>query len=202
VIKAVLFDLGNVLVGFDFARGYQAIESVSSYRAQDIPQRISASGLVPPYERGELSSEEFFERLSDVLGLHTSYKQFCELWTTIFLPDPLVPEELLAGLRRRYRMVLVSNTNDIHFRMIQASYKLIGHFDALVLSYKVGAMKPAGRIYEEAIRQASCEPRECFYTDDVADFVQEARRHGLDAVQFRGPEQLEQDLRSRGLEWK
>lgn len=197
--KALLFDLGNVLIAFDFRRGYRALEGFCKHRAEDIPLLIAESGLVPPYECGEISSPDFFERLSAVLGLNVSYQQFCDLWTTIFLPEPMVPEELLAGLHRRYRMVMVSNTNDIHFRMIRETYGLIRHFDAHVLSFEVGAIKPAQRIYAEAVQQAGCEPSECFYTDDVAEFVEAARRFGLDAVQFRGEEELEKELRLRDL---
>ena len=201
MIKAILFDLGNVVVGFDFARGYRALEPYCRFRAEEIPLLIAGSSLAPPYERGEISSQDFFQRLSGVLGLDVSYEQFCDLWSAIFLPEPLLPEDLLAGLRRRYRMVLISNTNDIHFRMIQRTYPLIEHFDAHVLSYKIGAMKPSQRMYEEAVRQADCEPQECFYTDDVPDFVESGRRQGLDAVQFRGPAELEKELRRRGVGW-
>ncbi len=197
--KAILFDLGNVLVGFDFSLGYRAIEEVSPYDAEEIPVRIRASGLVPPYERGEVSSEEFYRQLSRLLELQVSYEQFCDLWSTIFLPDPIVSDDLLASLRRRYRMVLISNTNDIHFRMIQAHYPLIRHFDAHVLSHQVGAAKPADRIYQEAVRQAECRPEECVYIDDVPGFVEGGRRNGLDAVQFTGQADLEQELRRRGI---
>src|SRR5437867_4355816 len=134
MVKAILLDLGNVLVAFDFKRGYRAIESHSPYSAAEIPVLIAGSGLVPPYERGEISSEDFFARISALLKLHLSYEQFCEIWSAIFLPEPILPEELLISLRRRYRLVLISNTNEIHFRMIQATYSLISHFDALVLS--------------------------------------------------------------------
>src|SRR5712692_1453714 len=199
--KSLLFDLGNVLVAFDFRRGYKALQPFCPHKAEDIPVLLAKSGVVPPYERGEISSEDFFERLSDVLALEVSYKQFCDLWSTIFLPEPVLPAEFIAALHRRYRMVLVSNTNDIHFRMIRATYPAVRHFDAYVLSHEVGAAKPAERIYLEAIRQAGFQPEECFYLDDVWEFVEGARRCGLDAVQFKNLQELERDLRVRGVEW-
>ena len=201
MIKAILLDLGNVLIGFDFARGYRALADVCRYPAEQIPEVISESGLVLPYERGEISSQDFFSRLSQLLGLRVSYEQFCNLWTSIFLPGSLVPEELLIALRRRYPMVLVSNTNDIHYRMIEDSYPLVRHFDAHILSYRVGAAKPAEKIYEEAVRAARCRAEECFFTDDVEAYVEAARRKGLDAVQFRGAGELVEELRRRGVEW-
>ena len=201
MIRALLFDLGNVLVGFDFARGYRAIEGITALPPKEIQQTIDRSGLVVPYERGEISSEDFVSQLSDALGLQLSYQEFCGLWSAIFLPDPLLPEALLASLRRRYRMVLISNTNHIHYQAIEDAYPVVRHFDARVLSFRVGAAKPSRLIYEEAVRQAQCRPEECFFTDDMPEFVEAARAYGIDAVQFHGRAQLEQDLRERGIEW-
>jgi hypothetical protein len=92
VTKALLVDLGNVLVAFDFKRGYKALEGLSPYSAEEMPRRISHAGLVHPYERGEISSREFFERFSNLLELEIPYEQFCDLWSTIFLPEPLLSE--------------------------------------------------------------------------------------------------------------
>jgi putative hydrolase of the HAD superfamily len=63
-------------------------------------------------------------------------------------------------------------------------------------------MKPADPMYEAAIRSAGCRPEECFFTDDMPAFVEGARRHGIDAVQFTGLEQLEKELRLRGVNWQ
>jgi len=200
VIRAILLDLGNVLVGFDLARGCRALEGRCPHPEERIPEVIRAAGLVAPFERGEISSLEFFQRMSKALALEMSYEEFCRVWSTIFLPEPLVPEELVAALRRRYRTVLVSNTNDLHFRMIRQNYPILRHFDARVLSYRVGAMKPSERIYEEAVRQAGCRPEECFFADDVMEFVEAARRYRIDAVQFQGAARLVEELRRRGVE--
>ena len=201
MIKALLFDLGNVLVAFDFRRGYRALEGFCRHDGAEIPRLIASSGLVPPYERGEIASEDFFRRLTALLDLDLSYERFCDLWSTIFLPEPLISGEFLAALRRRFRMVLVSNTNDIHFRMLERTYPLLGHFDAQVLSFRVGALKPDERVYAEAVQQAGCAPQECFYTDDVPEFVEGAKNYGIDAVLFQGPQQLEEELRGRGVRW-
>ncbi len=194
-----MFDLGKVLVGFDYTRGYRALEPHCRFPASEIPARINAAGLVLPFERGEVSNQAFFEGLSAALGLEVSYDRFCELWSEIFLPEPLLADELLAGLHSRYRLVLISNTNDIHFRMIERTYPLLRHFEARALSYQVGAMKPAAAMYQEAVRLAGCPPEQCLYIDDVREFVEAGRRHGLDAVQFQGESRLVEELRKRGI---
>lgn len=199
--KTVIFDLGGVIVPLDFARAYRAIEGRSPYPAHEIPVRIAATGLVPELERGRIDPEEFAGRIAKTLGLRVGYEEFCELWSAIFPPRTLIPERLLEGLGRRHRLVLLSNTNAIHFSYIRRNYPLLEHFDDFVLSYEVGAMKPAREIYREAIARAGCAPAECFFTDDVADNVEAARREGIDAEQFVGYEQLEQALHARGIAW-
>jgi glucose-1-phosphatase len=139
--------------------------------------------------------------LSAMLGLRVNYDQFCELWSSIFLPETLIPDAMLERLSRRYRMLLLSNTNAIHFSMIRERYPFIRHFDDLVLSHEVKAMKPSPVIYREAIARAGCAAEECFFTDDIAAYVEGARKEGIDAVQFVSLEKLQEDLRSRGIEW-
>ena len=108
----------------------------------------------------------------------------------------------VLALARRYRLVLLSNTNALHFAMIRANYgRLIRHFHDLVLSYEVGAMKPNRKIYDTAVARAGCEPGECFYTDDIAEYIEAARALGIDAVQFESREQIERAMRARAIQW-
>lgn len=199
MIRAVIFDLGGVIVPLDFPRAYAAIEALCPYPAAEIPKRIRSSGLVERYETGQLGSRSFVEQLSALLDLHIPYEQFCELWSTLFLPEPLIPEAMLAELKQRYPLILLSNTNEIHFEHIRSRFPLLGHFHHLVLSYQVGAAKPSRRIYEEAVARAGCLPQECFFTDDVPAYVEGAKQAGMDAVRFLDYAQLETELRARGM---
>ena len=201
MIKAVLLDLGNVIVPVDFSRCHAAFEQVCSFPAQEIPGRLRPSGLVERFETGRITPEEFVSEVCGILGLRVSTPQFWAIWSSIFLSQTLIPESLLEGLRRRQRLVLLSNTNAIHFAMIEERYPLLRHFDDFVLSFRVGAMKPSPVIYREAIARAGCRPEECFYADDIGRFVEAAREEGIDAVQFQSREQLETELAARGISW-
>ncbi len=201
MIKAVLLDLGNVIVPVDFSRCHEALAGVCPYPSSEIPRRIGATGLVPRFESGQVSPEYFVQQVSQALQMKVSYPEFWELWSSIFLPETLIPEGMLEGLRRRQRLLLLSNTNAAHFSMVRERYPLLRHFDDCVLSYEVGALKPSPRIYQEAIARAGCGAEECFFTDDIASNVEAARREGIDAVQFRSLDQFEDELRSRGIVW-
>jgi putative hydrolase of the HAD superfamily len=199
--KAILFDLGKVLVHFDFARGYRALEGLCPYTAAEIPRRIASCDLVERFETGMVEPRDFVAQLSRILDLRVDYAEFCRIWTSIFA-DPLVPEAMLEGLAARYRMVLLSNTNAIHFEMLRANYPMLRHFHSLVLSYEVKAMKPQREIFDAAVATAGCLPGECFYTDDIQAYVEAARTLGIDAVRFESAGQLERELRARGIRWE
>src|ERR1017187_6821975 len=130
--KAILFDLGRVLIDFDFRRGYRALEGLCNYAAEEIPRRLAGPGLVERFETGLVEPREFVDQMCRILDLQVDYDQFRGICSSIFT-DVLIPESVLEGLGRRYRLVLVSNTNALHFEMIRETYgHLLRHFDDLV----------------------------------------------------------------------
>lgn len=199
MIRALLFDLGNVLVPVDFRRCRAALAEVCAHPPKEVQRILGGSGLPKKYESGEISSAEFFETTCRLLDMRVTYEKFAEVWGEIFAPDPLVPESLLTSLRERHRMVLLSNTNDMHFTIAQRRYPLLRHFHEFVLSYQVGAMKPDARIYQLAIAAAGCAAQECFFVDDLPENVDAARHEGIDAALFTTHEQLCADLEARGI---
>ena len=201
MIRTVIFDLGKTLIPFDFQRGYRSLEQLCGCPAAEIPHRLASTDLVNRFETGLVEPEEFVRRLSAALDLEIDYSRFCEIWSSIFLPDPFIPDAMLAALAARYRLLLLSNTNAIHFPMLLEAYPLLRHFDAFILSYEVKALKPAPEIYRAAIEAAGCRADECFYTDDIEAYVEAARREGMQAERFQSREQIEQEMRARGIEF-
>jgi putative hydrolase of the HAD superfamily len=202
VVRTIIFDLGNVLIPFDWQRGYQALARHSPFPPEEIRARIKGEDLFNQFERGLIEPAEFAARIGRLLELDgLDLQRFREVWSSIFLPETIVPEEMLAALHERYRLLLLSNTDPIHYRWVVEKYPILAHFDAAVLSFELGRRKPEEEIYRVAIEKAGCAPEEIFFTDDLEPNVEGARRVGIDAVTFRGREQLEQELRARGVRW-
>src|ERR1017187_5047066 len=200
--KAILLDLGRVLIDFDFRRGYRALDASCPYTAEEIPRRLAGTGLVERFETGLVEPREFADEMCRILQLRVDYARFRTIWSSNFT-DELIPESMLEGLGRRYRLVLVSNTNALHFEMIRETYgHLLRHFDDLVLSHEVRAMKPQAEIFRVAVECAGCRPEQCFYTDDVPAYVEAACRMGIDGVVFQSRMQLEGEMCGRGIEWE
>lgn len=202
MLKAILFDLGRVIVPFDFARGYQALAALCPVPASDIPACLRATGLVPRFEAGLIEAPDFVAQVAAALGSDLDFEQFNASWNAIFFEETYIPAAMLEGLRRRYRTVLLSNTNSLHFDQLREKLPHLRHFDRFVLSYQVKALKPSPLIYAAAVEAAGCRPEECFFTDDIEINVEAARQFGIDAVRFESLDQIQRELTARGVSWE
>ena len=199
MVKALLFDLGRVLVNVDYDMGYSRMAALAGLTLEEVRDRLRDSRLAYAFESGLMPSSEFVSRVCELMGVSPSFEEFAEIWYSVFHEGPIIPEEFIAGLHERYRLVLLSNTNALHYEMLEQRLPVLKHFDAYTLSYKLEAQKPAQAIYRDAIVKAGCAPGECFYTDDIAEYIDGARAAGICAAQFRGFGRLKADLRAAGV---
>lgn len=200
MIRTCLFDLGNVLLRFSHDRMYEQIAALCDRLPADVRQGIEASGLTDAFECGQTTQREFQRRLEDNLGCVFDSEALTRAVADIFEPDPALPPILDQLRRAGRRLVLFSNTNQTHFDWIQQQYDILDHFDDLVLSFRVGAMKPDAPIYQAALQTIDCDPAECFYTDDLLANIESGRAFGLQAELYVGPQELKQQLQSQGID--
>ena len=201
MIQAIIFDLGNVLIPFDWKRGYGALAELCPHPPEEARRRIKESGLFNTFELGRIEPHELARRVCSLIDLDVSFERFRELWSSIFLPETNLPDSMLASLHLNYRLLLLSNTDAIHFGWVTEKYPLLRHFDHCVLSFELGCKKPAPKIYQAAIAQAGCPAPQVFFVDDIAENVEGARQLGIDALQFQSREQLEAEMQSRGIRY-
>lgn len=199
VIRTFLFDMGNVLVHFSHEQMCAQIAAVSGGDVEWIRAFLFDSGLQIEFESGKLSEAEFHallerhvERTIDIDELRFAASDIFEL------NAPLLP--ILNALKSRgHRLVLLSNTSFSHFEFIRRRFDVLDQFDDFVLSYEVGALKPASAIFESALQKIDCEPSECFYTDDIVEYVEMARTFGIHAETFVDAETLVSHLQRHGI---
>jgi len=199
-VKALLFDLGKVVVDFNFERGTKRLAGNCGLPTEEFEKVLFDKAWIRRYERGEISTAEYHQYLCEVGRLRISLADFHEFWSSIFLPDLLLPETLLSDLHERYPLILVSNSNESHVDYIARNYNVFKHFDAKIFSHVVGSLKPDRKIYEAAIT-ASGQPAEAlFFTDDREENILAARNLGIRAHQFTTVSLLADALRSHGVE--
>ena len=106
---------------------------------------------------------------------------------------------LLPLLKKRYKLILLSNTDPLHKKYGWEKYEFLSIFDHLVLSFEVGSVKPEEKIYREVERLSQFPSEEHLYIDDIADYVEAAKKLGWDAIQFIDHTQLLEEFRNRNV---
>lgn len=200
MIDAVLFDMGNVLVFFSHAVMCEQIASVCGCTVEDVRQVLFDSQWQHEFERGEISAEEFHHRWEKRLGHTIDGESLLRAACDIFVPNWEIIPVLRALKRQGKRLVLLSNTCVAHLEFVQRQSDILEEFDAMVLSYEVGCMKPDAAIYQAAIEKAGCPAARCFYTDDIGENIVAGRTHGLQAEIYTSVNELRMQLAARGID--
>ena len=183
-IKAILFDLGKVILDFNFEPAFQKLSKFTPLTVKEIEAYFWRSGLEVLYDGGKISSVKFHREVRRALKHSLSYSQFKKIWNEIFVPNKETCS-LIRRLSTRYRLVLISNTNAMHYEYVRKKYGILKHFDCVILSFKEKTRKPDEAIYKTAARACKARPEEIFYIDDRKDLTDAAKDLGFHVFTFK-----------------
>jgi putative hydrolase of the HAD superfamily len=177
MIRAFLFDIGNVLVRFDFSRAVRAVAAFSDVAGEaDALRRIEAVKL--RYEDGQIPRADFLRDAFRVLGYRGTEAQFITAWQGIFSEnEPMTA--LVRSLEGKFPLFLLSNTNDMHVEGLFRDFPVFARFTGATYSHEAKASKPQRAIYEIACRTHGLVPGETFFIDDLAANIATARELGF-----------------------
>jgi glucose-1-phosphatase len=189
MIRGVLFDFGNVISSFDVGKFLGKLREWSGVGVEELRDRIYGSGLHSRYERGDITSVEFYRRIAAMTGARVSVGDFAEGFADIFTPVEST-QGLIRALGGSYRLGLLSNTNEWHFERHIRGVPVFPLFDAVTLSYKIRALKPEPEIYRDALRKLSLPPEECVFIDDIQEYADGASALGIRGIRYTGHAEL------------
>jgi putative hydrolase of the HAD superfamily len=190
MIKAIIFDYGNVISALDNNLFLMTIAGCSEKTLSELHELIYVkSGLPVQYETGLITSDEFFTRIKKLCGLSISKTDFIKAFTGIFTPIQSTLE-LIERLKPDYRLGLLSNTNEWDYKYEIEGIKVFDLFDTVSVSYKVKVMKPDKAIYLDALNKLRLEPEECIYIDDIKEYSDAASAIGIRGVHYTDHESL------------
>lgn len=197
--KAVVFDLGKVLLDFDYGRAVGRLLPLIQVELNVLKRLLVESQLLFDYETGQLTTEQFFERIREATGFSAELQTFEEIFGDIFTEiTPMTA--LLPQLKRLgIRCCVFSNTNDMAIRHVTARYPFYAGFDECILSFEQKAMKPDPAIYAVVEETLSLRRGDLLYLDDREENVVAGRDRGWRAFIHRTPEESIQHLRDAGL---
>ena len=198
-IEAILFDLGKVLLDFDYGIAAQRIAARGKVTAAAVKSFIDHSPLLFQYETGRLTKAQFFAEICAATGFCGSLDEFSEFFSDIFVPiDPMVA--LHAELRQRgIPTYIFSNTNELAVGHIRRNFPFFANFDGYVLSYEHGAMKPEEKIYEVVERTSGRRGAEFLYLDDRPENLAAGAARGWQVILQESPEKTIAAIQKLGL---
>ena len=199
-IKAILFDMGNVLIFFDAKRSSKAFSKAVGVPEDEIWKAFFVSDLERAYTRGEISSEEFYRRFTEHFRGKGDFETFTKLWNDIFTENHEMVE-LVKKLKKHYPLYLISNTNDLHFEHLKSQFEIFSYFTRCFPSHLVGHRKPDQAMFEHVLREIKLRPNETVFIDDIAEFVESAMKLGIHGIQFISRPALEARLRGLGIKF-
>jgi putative hydrolase of the HAD superfamily len=202
-INTLLIDIGEVLVHMDRRILVERMQALTGFSEEEIERRLDSFNDIAAYEKGELTTEQFYQRVSDLFQINISLANFKEAWSDIFIlsqnQPTLLSPNLFRQLRKLYKMVAISNTNEMHFDYLSQVCSMVNDFDYYVLSYQIGCLKPDEKIYQVALEKAACASSEALLVDDRLENIKGGERLGIRGALFTEENQLRYELGRFGV---
>lgn len=198
-ISAVCFDLGKVLLHFDWQIMLQRIAEKSPLSTEEMAKLLKDDPQIIAYEVGGVTSAKFFTHMKKRLKYKGTTKELRAAFAEIF--TPLTEHIALAALLApHYPLAIISNTNEAHIIHAEASYSFFSLFPVRIYSHQVKAMKPNREIYDAArIALGNIDPLEILFIDDLEPNILGAVQLGWQTIHLRPDVDLRHALASYEL---
>lgn len=203
IIKNIIFDLGGVLLNLDYALTTKAFQKIApGFGAFDaIYADQKDKKLFEDFETGAISAQPFREGIRSLLQNNVDDNTIDDAWNAMLLDFPIERLRLLENLRLKYRLFLLSNTNEIHLRAVNEILNktfglkdLSGIFEKEYYSHKIGMRKPNKEIFQLVISENKQDPSETLFIDDSAQHIEGGKSIGLQTFLMKKDKVLAEEL--------
>jgi FMN phosphatase YigB (HAD superfamily) len=197
--SVIVFDLGKVLVDFDYSIAARRVAACSKMSLPEIHDYLDHSPVLVRYETGHINRHQFYGEVCERTGFAGSIEEFGAFFGGIFTPiEPMIA--LHAELRQRgFPTYIFSNTNDLAVEDITSKFPFFKNFDGYVLSYEVGCMKPQAGIYQSLEKMTGRSGADLLYIDDRAENIAAGAERGWQTILQETPEKTRAAIQKLGL---
>ncbi|MFX0004050.1 MAG: HAD family hydrolase [Candidatus Hermodarchaeota archaeon] len=198
-VKAIIFDLGGVLIDLDFSNFYNQIIIQSPLNKPQTPIMLEFFRQSDMYHQGNMTDDEFYQLACDLLQVcMLDQSDFFNAFNSIISGYNAKVVEIIKEIRElnQYKLIALSNVNSSHWDYIlRKNWSFIGWFDELILSHETHLIKPNPKVFEYAIKKAGCKPKQILYIDDGLNNIRSAKELGINCIKFTNSEELLEELK-------
>jgi len=185
-IDAIIFDLGGVIINLDNKLTENAFVALGAKDFNHYFGHGFAASFFKDYEVGKISSKQFINDLKTMIQLDVPDEIIIDAWNALLLDFPPERIKLLDNLKKKYRLFLFSNTNELHLEALRKIYRktfgngeLDDHFEKTYYSHLLGMRKPDKASYEFIINENKLSASSTLFVDDAMINVEGANAAGL-----------------------
>ena len=180
MVKALIFDFGNVFLNLDLDKAIQ--DTFELLEIESLSDELLSFNYL--YEQGLISTEEFLEFYQDNFP-KLSKQDLIQLWNSMLKDLPQYRLEFIQKLaaEKKYKLILLSNTNELHINWVKEnipSYETFKNcFDAFYLSHEISLRKPDKAVFEFILNNNQLSANDCLFIDDTKEHIKVASKLGI-----------------------
>ncbi|MDP4239047.1 MAG: HAD family phosphatase [Bacteroidota bacterium] len=184
-VNTLIFDLGGVLINLDLNQCILNFKQLGLENVEQYLGKFGQSGFFMQFEKGDISAIKFRNEIRKLTPNLLTDAQIDKAWCSFLLDIPAEKLHILAELRKKFRLVLLSNTNIIHFPnsdeilFTKTGKRLTDYFDKCYLSYEMKMVKPDKEIFENILSSENVQANECLFLDDGLKNIEQAQELGI-----------------------
>lgn len=197
--SAVVFDLGKVLVDFDYQILAERFAAYGKLPKTEIRRLLDHSPLLFRLETGLMTNEEFYREVSIATGFNGTFEEFADTFGDIFSEIPQMVAFQSVLRRHGIPTYIFSNTNGMAVRHVQRTFPFFANFTGYIYSYQHKVMKPNDGLYDVVEKETGCRGSAIFYLDDKPENVAAGAKRGWQTVVHRTPAESLAVAKSLGL---
>jgi len=195
-VTTLIFDLGGVLVNLDLNRCIMSFKELGLENFEHLMGNFGQKGFFLEFEKGRISQQQFRDEIRKLAKNTLTDEQIDKAWGSFLCDIPMQKLEMLVELKKKFRLLLLSNTNPIHIEgLVPLEFAKIGKklsdiFDKCYFSYEMGMAKPDAEIFEALLANAGVKPEECLFLDDGLKNIQQADKLNIQTYLVKEYEDL------------
>ena len=179
-MKAVIFDLGGVLVHYDHAATLAAVGKLTNTPDQPL---TAPPDLIEKFVTGVVNGRSFHNYLVNHVGLTPDYDTFAAAFTST---QRRINQGIAYAVDLQQRpditVGIISDINNIHVQWVRANLPELALFNAVIMSNEVGLLKPNPAIFQLCLQQLGMTPQQAIFIDDLPANIHAARAIGMAGI--------------------